>query len=524
MTILDYKFACTEVGFLWLEEDMGGIPLLTDPEGQVFEPLFRYFAYAWKNRLFRCKSSMNPVKYSIREFLFHLHVTNVKWTKVSDEVLRSYRRALMARVKEGQISQARVDLKLLHVFEFYRIIPAAMPFVNRGREMIQFVGREGDGAPITSKQITKKRRSGRITHSLLWAGADLVSSASPKRPTPSFDDVERLLEHLRSRTTGPGKNSPRNDVEVWIGERNWLIARCMVEAGLRRAEVADLSPWELAKALGRHGILIFPQKLQGSTNPLLDAMTNDSAQQDIMGKIDAHKHRGYKTFSVTVTKKGGGSRSFDMPIDLMVDLIRIGIWTIRKELEQTWNNKRLSVDYNALFFSSKRPGAKLSPGAIGDITKDAFNTLVIAGSGHRLRAYYLTHMAWLLWNEYSALNGYRFDVAVENQVLDRLADLAGHKQPGTVERHYLDMAQLLYKSKQNKPRLDAASEAMNALRRASVTLPAKDLRLIEEIISRLEDPENLMFRAVLEGVIGRFPSRAIQAKKKSHLRSVEIDH
>lgn len=526
LTVMDFNLGFTPPGYLWHGEDMGGIPILSTPEGNIFEPLLRYFAYAWKNRLFRRKSSMNPVKYSIRDFLCYLAKEGIAWTGASDKRLRSYRIVLLAQAAEGQFSKAQVADKLRHVFDFYATIPLAMPFLNRNRKMKQFVGPEKEGTPITAVHVKKRRGSRGKQMTIRWTGADFVERASPKRPTPSYDDIERLLEHLRSKSLRQSDGSWKDELRICEGERNWLIARCKIEAGLRRAEAAGLSLWALAKALDKHRIVSLSLRDGCSPNPLVAAINDEDAQKAIIAKIDSHRHKGYQTFDVIVEKKGGGERSFEMPIDLMIDLLKIAIWKVRKKLASNWSAKGFNLDSDALFYSSKKPGKRLTAGAIGDISKDAFNALDIEGSGHRLRAYYLTRMAWLLWNQYLALNGYRYDVAVENQVLNRLADLAGHKQPGTVERHYLDMAQLLYRSKQNKPKLDAASEALNTLRRASVTLPSKDLRRIESVISALEDRENAMFRAMLDGLVARYPSpkKASDKRSATHLRPVESDN
>ena len=39
---------------------MSKIPRLRLPDGSIFEPTLRYFAYGWLNKIFKAKSSMEP--------------------------------------------------------------------------------------------------------------------------------------------------------------------------------------------------------------------------------------------------------------------------------------------------------------------------------------------------------------------------------------------------------------------------------------------------------------------------------
>jgi hypothetical protein len=515
----DFKSGITPSGFLWDGEDMGGVPFISTPDGAIFEPLLRFFAHGWKHRVFRSKSSMMPVMYSVREWLCYLANNDFNWKRASDKCLRSFRLFLRKRAEVGDFTEYQVALKLRHVFEFYAGIPNAMPFVARNCPTKVFVGLEGLGAPITAKQ--KKSRRGKKSDRLRWSGADIVVVASQKRPTPGYNDVKRILEYLRTKSLGDNEGSWAGQLRVCEGERNWLLARCEAEAGLRRKETAQLSLRELAKALAKHRIISLPKTTISGRNPLSLAIHDEVARKEILDKINVHKNRGYETFDVIVKKKGVGTRSVEMPIDLMVDILNIGVWGIKKILESNWSGRGFDIDQDALFYSSTGSGRRLSVGSVGDIVGDAFKELDIAGSGHRLRAYYLTNMAWLLWNQFSALNGYRNDVIVENQTLNRLADLAGHKEPGTTERHYLDMARMIHDSKQNKPRVKAASEAMNALRRVSPILPSNDLRRIESVIVGLEDLDNLMFRAGLDALVDRYATSKILPKQTiSHIRAV----
>jgi len=493
----NFKTSYAVQGFKWCEEDMQDIPVVKTPDGTIFEPLMRYFAYGWLHRRFKSKTSMRPVMYSLRDWFSFLMTRGVDWFDVTDATLREYRISLVGQAEAGCFSRVRIPLKLEHVFDFYAVIPRAMPFLNRVRMKV-FADVIGKFAPITA--VDSKR-------GLKWSGAEAIRAATPKRPTPDSQDVERIEGHLRSHVFGRIGHSWPEMRAILLRERNWLIARCQARAGLRRAEVANLSLEQISAALAKQGIISLPADKSKCINPIASACGDQEMQCKILERIDAYRNKGYTTLNVVVRKKGGGDRSVEFPIDLIVDILEISVWSFRNKLSERFQSAAINYDRHTLFFSFGNIGSPLKEGSIGDIVNDAFKELGIAGSGHRLRAYYLTQMAWLLWNQNLALNGYRNDASVENQTLNRLADLAGHAQPGTVERHYLDIAQLLHASRQNKPKLDAASEVLNALRLACPVLPADDLRRIERLISALSTEDDRLLRAMLDGVVERYAPR-----------------
>jgi len=154
----DFVMDRTPEGFLWREEDMSGIPRIRLPDGSIFEPYIRYFAYGWLNKLFRAKSSMEPVSYSLRDWLCHSTNRGLDWSAAgTDDGMRAFRNTFAERVKEGELSAAQVELKLHHVFRFYESISYAMPY--RGlTPMPQFVGRAESPAPITTRDVGGKTR------------------------------------------------------------------------------------------------------------------------------------------------------------------------------------------------------------------------------------------------------------------------------------------------------------------------------------------------------------------------------
>jgi len=513
----DFIMDRTPSGFRWRGEDMSEIPRIRLADGSIFEPSLRYFAYGWLNKLFKSKSSMEPDSYSLREWLCHTTNLGLDWVAAGkDDLMRSFRNTFAERVEEGELASAQVELKLHHVFTFYQTIRLAMPFI-RGAPMVHFVGTAESLAPITTRQLGGTIR---------WSSWNKIDRKAPNRPTPNEDDIERILEYLRAVAMEPRDGTWKQALRVFAAERNWLVACCEVRAGLRRKETASLSLRCLAEALGKLKIVDMPTGRWRSSlqpNPLNEAVNAPKLQAEIIAGIEKHAARGYTTISVAVQAKGKPERSVEFPIDLVIDLLEIAVWKVRKALFERWTaDGKTDLDDDAVFLSSTRCGKRLATKSVGDIVKDAFNELIIAGSGHRLRAHYFTEMAWLLWTQELATAGYRSDVAVNNTVLNRLADLAGHKRPGTMERYYLDKAILRQKLKKNQPTLDARKDMMNALVGVSWSLDEDRCRRLQRLIYAFDDCDDPRFFTLVDAAIDKYVELRDrpQPERASHLRLV----
>lgn len=501
----DFRLDKTRRGYLWHSEDMSGIPVITLPDGPVFEPGLRYFSWGRLTRLFKACSSMIPEAYTLRDWLCYLSNEAVDWSQAGDEELRSYR-LFKGKPEGGEISEAQIATKLTHIYKFYYHLPRAMPFLQRERTPI-FVGRPGEfGTNISSKFADSAEKR------TIWSGWQGVDRAKAKRPTPDLDSVKIILGRLRKKSFLEPDGTWERTLRVCEAERNWLIARCEAEAGTRRAETQGMLLSQFALALAKHRIIEYDKKVKRE-NPLSVAAYDSRLRKEILDGILKLQARGYTTLNVVIAKKGGGQRGVEFPLDLVVDLLDIGIWTVRRTLFDRWRTAGYQVDDEALFLSSTGNGGRLEVGSVGDIVNDAFKD--IGGSGHRLRAFYLTTMAWLLWNQYLAIANYRHDVSIDNMVLNRLADLAGHKTPGVLERYYLDMAILLHQSVTNEPRLNAAANTMNALKRVAPTMSQPRLELLEELIKVMATTDDELFFEMQKHMVDRFRTK-LDARPKQH--------
>ena len=155
---------------------MSKIPRLRLPDGSIFEPTLRYFAYGWLNKIFKAKSSMEPDSYSIREWLCHHTNLGLDWKAAgTDDSFRSFRTSFAQSVEDGELSATQVELKLDHVFKFYRNIRKAMPFVGL-MPTPQFVGKPANLTP--SPPVSPMGKSGGV------AGAKLIE-VRPTDPRPT---------------------------------------------------------------------------------------------------------------------------------------------------------------------------------------------------------------------------------------------------------------------------------------------------------------------------------------------------
>lgn len=498
----DFRIDRVPEGFKWFETEIGGIPLVHWPSGEICEPLFRYFANGRRSRLFTSVSSMVPEAYALREYLAHCENRLVHWLDGDDDQMESFRNAQRHAVDQKVLTKAQVEKKLGYVFKFYRHIHVAMPFLPNHRLMPRFVGEpDQDFMPITCVEVLTRKR-GRV---LMWARAEKTSKGVKKRPTPSPEHVRRILEHLRykvkeeraQRTVGWQAEQRRLE-----GERNWLIARCESDAGLRREEVAELSVSDIAMALAEERLLGIKsvRNSQAAVAQLLLAATDGGVRNEIVQRLERFRSRGHETLFVTMQRKGKVA-AVQFSLDLIEDLVRIGIWVVRQAYVSHWSAKVKSYRPQLNVFLSGRDGQGLAAGSVGDIVNDAFRELDIAGSGHRLRAYYLTNMAWLIWNENYALNGYQFDAAVVNMTLDRLAELAGHADPSVTAQHYLDMALIRHFSRTNRQRLNAMSDLLNAIIYAGPTMSEPVATLLEKIVYKLADETQVLFSGVLQDLV-----------------------
>jgi hypothetical protein len=289
----------------------------------------------------------------------------------------------------------------------------------------------------------------------------------------------------------------------------------MMEAGLRKEGVRVVEPKD-RDAARKSG--------WNSRLPGLSALAGWAEGWDTILSGLNHLERSHRTnIYVEILGKGDVVRQAPFPIDLVRDLLAIGIWGIRHSQITRWADGRAAFVPPPELFLSEKTGGPLSAGSIGDVVKDAFNACGIDGSGHRLRAYFATKLASRLWAEYFAGNGFRWDQRVENMVLDKVAEALGHRHVTITVRHYLDLALLTYFGEGTKARLKDLRRAWAAITRHHQRLSREQIDLIARVAERLGSDAQLFHELLVAALddpeLAPTGGAAIQASQLAMERS-----
>lgn len=494
-------------GFQWRGEPAEGLPLMSERDGSVCEPLVSYFGASLRfNRVET--SSMYQEALILREWWAYLDAMERPWDDVSDQLLVDWRTSLKKKADAEVVGTDRLEVdahnrtvrKLEVVFGFYLLAGQNAYGVSRRT----FVGPRG---PLTSAE--KRDGSG----DLVWALAKPRRTKIGQRPTPDELAVSRILTHLRSqRMEAAGeileqrkRGRPPNPA---VSERDWLIGVAMVEGGLRADECARLDVKAIARGLKEAGInLPRPDELSQSPaavslshlHPLDAVAFSETARVHVLDQIEMQRRRYRRSIFVMVHGKGRKTRKVPLPIEYVTDLLRIGVWDIRRREIEAGTEKRKGARPDSAAFLPAGGGAikGLTSGHIGDLMKGAFEATGVPGSGHRLRAWYATKTCARLFEEAFALNGNRWDQTVENLVLEQLAQALGHVKVTTAVRSYLDMQLMRYFDLKDKSKLSLMRRATQAISQHSRDLSKPDFDRIIAFAGRLANGPPL-FRDVFD--------------------------
>ncbi|RIW07344.1 site-specific integrase [Azospirillum brasilense] len=316
----------------------------------------------------------------------------------------------------------------------------------------------------------------------MWEFAPPAGSSARRPRGHVDDDLERdILIRLRNRPPDK-KQAWRSDV---LGERDWLIGRVMAEAGLRREEVAGLSIGQIQDALAIEGApLPSGRSLQHCAKAERDRLRR-WIDEDFAGRMQR------ETLSVIVAGKGAKSRNVPFPHDLIYDLLSWCIWGHRQTIVNTRHGRDAAYrEPDTLFLA--QDGQGLRPETVGKYVKAAFSAAGSALSGHRLRALFLTRFALRLWTEHFEASNFRWTQDVEQTVLVKVAEAAGHTLVTTTVKHYLQLAQLVYWNT-DKESLRLIREHTLVLR----SLPPHRVALITQLTQRFDDLGTLPDQATL---------------------------
>ncbi len=466
----------------WAEETYEKFPVLRWPSGAICEPATLYFGWSLEYRRGLVVSSLKPEAYFIREWLTYLVNKGIQYDQIDDRVLRSFREFHVNDVEQGKIHIHQVERKLAVVYQFYRALDEILAFDWKGIPRKRLVAPDASEKSYAVTTAIYKSKSGTVHY--VWSGSKAVSPKRKKRPTPGIDEVETILSWVRSnpdRMKAAGQNPTEEN--FLMADRDWLMARSMSAAGLRRKEVAELPLKSIWQLLRDENIMV-PSSINEFADP------SPEVQRRILKDLEERNAQDSYT-EIEICGKGGKIRYAPTPVIFVIDLLRIWIWGWRKSLLP----KILDVSLDRVFLSVD--GAGLKAGSVGDKILFAFKGANVSGSGHRLRAHYCTVTAIRLWEEEMQRSGFNFSQAVYNVVLDRLADAMGHSKVSTSVRYYLDLAVAKYFGFSSRAKYVAFSRIWQAVADNYSKLSSSDIRMIVNFVKTFAKPGTDQLKAVM---------------------------
>lgn len=382
-------------------------PCVLDGNGVVL-PIASFLVHRAVNRNAASGTVLDEA-YILRDWLIFLQHDDRDIWEINDDALRRFAVTGLA----SGASPRRVQRKVSTIFNFYWVSQHHLGLVDGLISDPQSVDSDGKSA-LTADLSFRRRKDGKtIVKPRAIYGFTTVPS-SRARPTPTEEQVERVLDHLLA--------SPNSERAICY----WLCARWMNEAGLRRSGVSGLTIGSIENALLREGI----RHENGGPVPIQHLFSDVVRQNSLLLGLSSLKRSGRSNLFVSVVEKRGKQRFAPVPICL-IECTLAYVWQQRSGLcaARGWQQP------DPLFLSLKT-GNALQPGAIGNAIKGAFHHQNVAGSGHRLRAAFTTRRVRAAVQRARGRHGRAFDVA---GVLLEEAEALGHQRPNTL-RPYIDAA------------------------------------------------------------------------------------
>lgn len=360
-----------------------GLPLLLNSERRVVDSVsdwFRYQAVMFNSP----PTTLRLYSDIMLSFWNYLIKEGVDWTEVDDNVLITWRNH---QEIENGVKKRTINQRLSTIFQFY--------WWAQSHDYIQnVVADPGNADSLAPAQISvtakiARTRSGvnakfKLSSSLLYR-----TTREPNVHTPTAEEATTLHAAL---TTIAGPT---------LAERNTLMLSWAEEAGLRRKEFASLNIEQIP-----------------DWDEIYDLIQSESC----------------KDLELVVTK-GGHHRIVEIVPDLLLRT-RNYIEEDRLAVVRRFRQKHGGIyKAPAAVFLSEKTGMALQFGSITNLIGEAFKEAGVRGSGHRMRARYLTNLVEHYYDEAFAKHGnsISFDI-----VLLKAAEAAGHSNPASL-RPYLNL-------------------------------------------------------------------------------------
>lgn len=489
----DFRLRFTDDTFVWDGERQPDIPVVRWPSGAICQPLLFYFAWsAAEDRV--SALSMEAEAYTLREWFAFLMNQGKHWTEVSVLLMRQFREDQKKTLWTGQATKRsglaiatqkvakrpahnQIEKKLRRVFDFYRFIPDAIKFDERCQPVKEFVGppasERGQYFPITTKN-SKLSTSDRQ----IWSGAKSQRRDHTKPTILSDTSVSKVYEALRNRTGV----TDAHGLEKLKGDRDWLMANCMGGAGLRAAEVAEMPIGSIEQALRAEGILDRAERILGRRLKITGLSKDRDAREAILDSLKHFKINEERAYVyVKITGKGDKLRSVPFEVDLIIDLLTIGVWEAEDELTGGPLQSK-----TGRIFPSYKTNRSLTAGAVSDIVKFGFKKAHVTGSGHGLRKVYATKLAIAILRK-SARDHGQLTQGVINTVLSDVADALGHDKVSTTIKHYVDLAIVQFTGITDRRKRQQFLKILTVIEQDEVQLTDANILLIANVIRSLSN-------------------------------------
>lgn len=375
-----------------------GYPIIVAANCGVFTPAAEYIRHEamWSSL---AAGSLRDVAGIICDWCNHLSDIGVEWSSPTSLQFNSW---VTDQVEAHGFSHARQIRKASVIFEWYRFMAMELNYSS----VFGFAKSISDAHGL-SEEIGKRVKYRRASASRLKNG---------RRPVPSTEQVQRVLEALMDHP------------DPFIAERNWLIGRTAYETGLRAMGNASLDLQFIDRLLRSKSIL-------APTQSVADRHTR-ALQAEVRRRLQQFRDFGFKRLYGTVLEKRSKNRTVGFPIDLVLAILDY-VWGERAKVIRERGVREANGDQKLWIAAST--GWGLNRGSICDIVAcNGFKAAGVRGSGHSLRAAFLTEQALRLLAEARSKFGQNYD---EFTILNELAELAGHENPDTL-RYYIDQARL----------------------------------------------------------------------------------
>ncbi len=388
-----------------------GIPLLVNSNNHILEAPSDWFRYLIVMRR-SAKDSVRQFAYHLKYWWTYLNRNKIEWNSVDDFVMMNWRDEYL----EAGSSEGTVNGYLSTVFRMYL-------WAEKNAYTHELIGEadwERGVRPPLSVEIRFDRRGIKRYSSPLL----IKTTAKPILPTPTNDEITKVHEAL-AELYG-------NNINLMV--RDALILSWMEQTGIRREETLTLRQSQIPE------------------------------WKEIMELEEAGEKK-----EITVIGKGNKRRSLWVGADLLSQT-RDYIEEERQVIVTRFHNTLRSHYKNPpeIFLSSKT-GLRMNRDSISQKFAKAFRKAGVRGSGHRVRARFLTNLAVNTFERELEKLGAIPDMT---SALLPVAQIAGHSNIETLS-HYLAL------SKKRLLQQTTAERAASAEERAIVAERSFHMKLIK---------------------------------------------